>query len=345
MATRRGRWGCECDAGRLARRYVPLMFADVTVDDVVAAAHRLSGVADHTLLLKSDALSALAGGDAYLKLECAQRTGSFKIRGAYNTLATLTDAQKQAGVVTASAGNHGLGCAWAARELGIACVVFVPVTSPYIKQRGIRELGATVEASATDYDEAHAAAITQGRVSGATYVSPTDGDALFAGQGTVGKEIIDDLPGVRTIVVCAGGGGLLGGVGRYAKSIDPSIRIIGAQSDQTDAMARAVAAGHIVQVPVPPTLADGLAGQIDPEGLVVAQTVMDDIVLVTEDELGQAIAWVYREHGLVVEGAGAVGLAALRAGKLGALAFPVAITVSGGNIDGELHSQLLARWP
>ncbi len=321
------------------------MFTDVTADDVVAAARRLTGVADHTPLIKSDALSALAGGDVYLKLECAQRTGSFKIRGAYNTLATLADAEKQNGVVTASAGNHGLGCAWAARELGIACVVFVPTTSPLVKQRGIRELGATVESSAADYDEAHAAAIEQARVSGATFVSPTDGDALFAGQGTVAKEILDDQPGIKSLVVCVGGGGLVGGIARYAKSVNPSIRVVGAQSDQTDAMARSVKAGKLVPVPVPPTLADGLAGQIDATGLAVGMSILDDIVLVTEEELGQAIAWVYREHGLVVEGAGAVGLAAMRAGKLRGLATPIAIVLSGSNIDDEVHSQLLARWP
>ena len=321
------------------------MFKDVTADDVVAAARRLVGIADHTPLLPSPVLSALAGGEVLLKLECAQRTGSFKIRGAYNTLATLTPEQKHTGIVVASAGNHGLGCAWAARELGIAAVVFVPSTAPMVKQRGIRELGATVDASGADYDAAHELAVEQARVSKATYVSPTDGDALYAGQGTVGLEILTDRPDVRTIVVSVGGAGLLGGIGRYAKSINPDIRIIGVQTDQTNAMAVAIKAGKLVPVPVPPTLADGLAGQIDDESLAVGQSVMDDIVLVTEDDLGAAIAWLHREHGLVVEGAGAVGVAALRSGKLSGLATPMAIVVSGSNIDGDVHAQLLARFP
>ncbi|MBI3792992.1 MAG: pyridoxal-phosphate dependent enzyme [Gemmatimonadetes bacterium] len=321
------------------------MFKDVTANDVVAAARRLTGVADRTPLVPSPALAQIAGGEVLLKLECAQRTGSFKLRGAYNTLATLTDAQKANGIVAASAGNHGLGCAWAARELGIACVVFVPSTAPLVKQRGIRELGATVDASGADYDAAHALAIAQAQVSDATYVSPTDGDALYAGQGTVGLEILEERPDVNTIVVCVGGGGLIGGIGRYAKDTRPHVRIIGAQTDLTNAMALSVAARRVVEVPVPPTLADGLAGQIDAEGLAVGLSVMDDIVLVTEEELGAAIAWVYREHGVVVEGAGGVGIAAIRSGKLRGVVAPVAVVVSGGNIDGDVHSQLLARFP
>jgi threonine dehydratase len=321
------------------------MFKDVTADDVVAAARRLAGVADLTPLVPSPALAAHVGGEVLLKLECLQRTGSFKIRGAYNTLATLTDAQRANGIVAASAGNHGLGCAWAARELGMACVVFVPMNAPMVKQRGIRELGATVDATAGDYDGAHALAVAQAEASDATYVSPTDGDALFAGQGTVAKEILDARPDIRSLVVCVGGGGLLGGMGRYVKAVAPHVRVVGAQSDQTTAMAESVKAGRLVEVPVPPTLADGLAGQIDAEGLAVGMSVMDEIVLVTEDEIGAAIAWMYREHGVVVEGAGAVGVAAVRSGKLAHLAGPVAVVVSGGNIDGERHSEVLARFP
>ena len=321
------------------------MFSNVTVDDVVAAAHRLAGVAVHTPLVPSPALSAIAGGEVLLKLECAQRTGSFKIRGAYNTLATLTPEQQQNGIVTASAGNHGLGCAWAARELGLAAVVFVPGTAPLVKQRGIRDLGATVDASAQDYDEAHRLAERQATMSNATFVSATQGDALFAGQGTVAKEILDDRADVQTLVVCVSGGGLIGGIGRYAKTVKPRIRIIGAQSDQTTGMSASVRAGRIVEVPVPPTLADGLAGQIDAVGLEVGMSVIDDFALVTEEELGAAIAWAYREHGLTVEGAGAVGIAALRSGRLTGLAFPVAIVVSGANIDGDRHALLLAQYP
>ena len=321
------------------------MFSNVTADDVVAAARRLVGVAVHTELLPSPALSAIAGGEVLLKLECAQRTGSFKIRGAYNTLATLTPEQQQSGIVTASAGNHGLGCAWAARELGMAAVVFVPATAPMVKQRGIRDLGATVDATAPDYDEAHRLAERQATMSNATFVSATSGDALFAGQGTVAKEILDDRADVQTLVVCVSGGGLIGGIGRYAKTVKPGIRIIGAQSDQTTGMSASVRAGRIVEVPVPPTLADGLAGQIDEVGLEVGMSVIDDFALVTEEELGAAIAWAYRAHGLMVEGAGAVGIAALRSGRLTGLAFPVAIVVSGANIDGDRHALLLAQYP
>ena len=321
------------------------MFVNVTADDVVAAAHRLAGVADRTPLIPSPKLSALSGCEVLLKLECLQRTGSFKLRGAYHTLLLLTDAEKQNGVIAASAGNHGLGCAWASQQLGIACVVFVPASAPLIKQRGIRDLGATVDASGPTYDDAHRLAIKQAKVSGATYVSPTDGDALFAATGTIGLEILEDRPDIGTIVVCVGGGGLVGGIGRYAKSIKPGIRIVGAHSDTTNAMAVAVHAGKLVEIPVPPTLADGLAGQIDAEGLVVGQSVVDAFTSVTEDELGAAIAWVYREHGLVVEGAGAVGIAAALGGQFAGSTAPIAITVSGANIDADVHASVLARYP
>ena len=317
------------------------MFASVTAEHIEAAARRLSGVALHTRLLKSEPLSTLAGGDVWLKLENEQRTGSFKIRGAYNSVATLSPPAQRGGIVAASAGNHCLGCAYAAHAFGVGCTVFVPMTAPAMKKRGIRELGATIDDSAINYDAAHQLAIEHARHTGATFISPQDGDAVFGGQGTVGLEVLADLPSLQSIVVSIGGGGLIGGIGRYLKTRAPHVRVVGVQSDQTNAMAVSVAAGRVVEVPVPPTLADGLAGQVFDEGLEVGLTVVDEIHLATVHAIGAAIAWLHRTHALTVEGAGAVGVAALRAGTLAGLPTPAVIVVCGGNIDASVHARLL----
>ena len=321
------------------------MFASVTAEHIEAAAQRLAGVALHTRLLKSKPLSALAGGDVWLKLENEQRTGSFKIRGAYNYIASLSREAQREGVVAASAGNHGLGCAYAARAFGVACMVFVPVTAPAMKKAGIRELGATIDDSAPNYDAAHALAVAHAERTGAAFISPQDGDAVFGGQGTVGLEVLADLPSLKSIVVSVGGGGLVGGIGRYLKTRAPGVRVVGVQSDQTNAMAVSVAARRLVEVPVPPTLADGLAGQLFAEGLEVGLTVVDEIHLATETEIGAAIAWMHRTHALTVEGAGAVGVAALRAGRLSGLPTPSVIVVCGANIDADVLAALLRQYP
>ena len=321
------------------------MFADVTAEQIEAAATRLAGVALRTRLIRSAPLSALAGGDVWLKLECEQRTGSFKLRGAYNSLVSLTPGQQKAGVVASSAGNHGLGCAWAARELGIAAMIFVPVTAPDIKKQGIRALGATVDDSAPHYDAAHELAVKHARRTGATFVSPQDGDGVFAGQGTVAIEILEELPQLASVVVSVGGGGLLGGVGRYLRSRAPQVRVIGAQGDRSNAMTESVAARRVVEVPVPATLADGLSGQIFEEGLRVGLDVMDEIAVASEDDIGSAIAWLHRAHGVTAEGAGATGVAALRGRRITLLPMPAAIVVTGSNINPEVHARVLREHP
>ena len=258
------------------------MFADVTADHIEAAARRLAGVALRTRLVRADELSVLAGGDVWLKLECEQLTGSFKLRGAYHSLVSLSVEAQQAGVVASSAGNHGLGCAWAARALGIVATIYVPVTAPAIKKQGIRALGAAVDDSAPHYDAAHELAVAHAHRTGATFVSPQDGDGVFAGQGTIAIELLDELPGIASVVVSVGGGGLLGGVGRYLKSRAPHVRVIGAQGDGSNSMAASIAAGRRVEVPVPATLADGLSGQLMEEGWRVGRAVMDEIAVASE---------------------------------------------------------------
>lgn len=305
----------------------------VSPDRITAAARRLSGVVRRTPLRRSDALSALAGGDVWLKLECDQLTGSFKLRGAFNRLAALGEAGRARGVVAASAGNHGLGVAWAARHFGTAATVFVPATAPAVKRDGIARLGATIDARASDYDAAHAAALDFAAQHGAPFINPCAGDELLAGQGTVAVEILEDLPDVRAIVVPVGGGGLVGGIASWTRVTSPALRILGAQSERTDAMARSLAAGRVVDIGHDPTLAEGLAGAIDEEGLAIGRVALDAIVRVPEDEIARAIGWLADAESVSAEGSAAVGVAALRAGLLGALPTPAVLVISGGNID------------
>lgn len=297
------------------------------------AAQRLRGVIVPTVLARSDALSDRAGVDVFLKHEERQRTGSFKLRGAYNALATLPDEARRRGVVASSAGNHGLGVAYAARALGVRATIFVPATAPAVKRDGIVALGAEVDDTWPDYDAAHHAAEHFARAHDRTFVNPCAGEPLLAGQGTVALEILEALPALRTVVVPVGGGGLVGGMAAYLRELAPQVRIVGTQSDQTDAMARSLAAGHRVDVGVPPTLADGLAGQIDDVGFAIGLVALDDMVTVTEAEIADTIRWLALACDARVEGSGAVAVAAVRYGRVSSLAGPVAVVISGGNID------------
>jgi len=289
--------------------------------------------------------SQALGVDIYGKYELENPTGSFKVRGAYNVLASMTPEERALGVVASSAGNHGLGVAYAAKAFGAPAMLYVPSNAPQVKKDGIRALGATVNDAAPDYDAAMVVAKAHAAIHGIRFINPCLGVDLLAGQGTVALEVLKQLPSVRTVVICTGGGGLLGGMGAVLRALAPQVRIVGAQSTETAAMSLSVAAGHVVEIPHTPTLADGLAGQIDDDALHIGQTCADDLVLVTEEELGETIAWLSRERGLTVEGAGAVTVAALRHGKISELEGPVVLLVSGRNIDAVRHQALLARYP
>ena len=310
--------------------------------DVIAAAHRLRGVIERTPLIRSTALSDAAGTDVYLKCENLQRTGSFKLRGAYNALATLPASARARGIVASSAGNHGLGVALSAQLLNLRARIFVPASAPDVKRDGILALGAEVDQTQPHYDDAHHAAVEFAALHNMTYVNPCAGAPLLAGQGTVGLEILEELPDVETIVVPVGGGGLVGGIGALVRAVAPVARIVGAQSDLTDAMAASLRTGHRVEVATPSTLADGLAGQIDDEGLANGQFAIDAMQLVTEAQIADAIRWLWREHALKAEGSGAVGVAAVLSQRRARLRGPIAVVVSGGNIDASRWDALVA---
>jgi threonine dehydratase len=312
------------------------MFERLRATAVLAAAHRIAPHIRRTPLVRSEGLSRIAKGDVYLKLENEQITGSFKLRGALNALGTLTDEQRTRGVVASSAGNHGMGVAFAGKTLGIKAKIYVPRTAPDVKKTGIRTLGAELDDSQPDYDAAQAAAMDEARRTGREFINPCLGDNLLAGQGTIALEILSEVPQLRALTVNVGGGGLLAGCASLVRKIAPDVRIYGSQSDQTAAMARSLEAGKIVAVEITPTLADGLAGQIDDDAFDIGRHALDAIATVTEAQIAEAIAWLQREHGAKVEGAGACGVAAILTGKVRPET-PCAIVVSGGNID-------QARW-
>jgi len=309
--------------------------------DVRAAATRIAAAVQRTPLRRSDKLSDIAGGLVFLKLETEQITGSFKLRGAFNALASLSDDERERGVVASSAGNHGLGVAYAAKALGIRATIFVPATAPRVKRDGIAALGATVDASEPDYDTAMVRARRVALETNATFVHPCLGETLLAGQGTVASEIIDEMPDVATVLICVGGGGLLGGMAGLLRAERPDVRIIGAQTERTNAMAAALDAGHLVEIPSLPTLADGLAGQIDDAALAIGRFGLDDIAVISEDEDARAIAWLWREENVKAEGSGAVTVGAILAGRAHGIRFPAVCVVSGGNIDDERFKALI----
>jgi threonine dehydratase len=320
------------------------VFADVTADDVRRAGARLAGIAARTALRRAMRLSDRVGLDVWLKLENEQLTGSFKLRGAYNAIASLSPEQRSRGIVAASAGNHGRGVAFAAQRFGVRATIFAPRTAPRVKVDGMRACGATVNLDADHYDEAHAHAIAFAAEHGRTYVDPCVGMPLVAGQGTVALEILEQLPDVRSILVPVGGAGLLGGIAAYVREVAPHIRIIGAQTETTNAMALSLQAGRIVDIPVVETLADGLAGGIDAHAFDVGRHALDGIVTVPERDVARAIALLAREENVVAEGAGAVGVAALLAQAIPEAAERIVVVVSGGNIDRETLDQILSEF-
>jgi threonine dehydratase len=299
-------------------------------------------VARRTPLERSEALSAAAGVEVYLKLEGSQRTGSFKLRGAFNAVATLPPEARARGLVTASAGNHGLGVALAAREMGARAVVYVPADAPETKTRRIARYGAVLVPVPGGYDDAHHRAEEHAREHGVPFVHPFSAPATVAGQGTVGLEVAEELPGLRTLLCPVGGGGLAGGVGIVARALLPRARVVGVQTVETSAVHASLAAGRLVAPPMGATLCEGLSGETDQPSLDLLQRVVDEVALVSEAAVRRAMRWLYVEEGIVAEGSAAVGVAALLEGTLSGLRGPVAVVLSGSNVDAGRLAEILA---
>jgi threonine dehydratase len=289
-----------------------------TLRDVEAARERLDGVARVTPVFRSETFSRLAGRDVSLKAENLQRTGSFKIRGAFNKISTLGDSERRAGVVAASAGNHGQAVAWAAREAGIEATIFVPADAPMAKVDATRSYGADVQMGGSTFEEAVAAARRHVEETAATFVHAFEDALVVAGQGTIGLEIAEQAPDPGTVVVPVGGGGLAAGIALALGARQPNVRLIGVRAAREQ------------------TIADGIAIKHPGElSMSILQSALEDVVEVTDDEISEAIVLLLERTKLVVEGAGAVGVAALLAGRVGGSG-PVLALLSGGNIDATL---------
>ena len=307
-----------------------------------AAQERLASIVHRTPLLHSRLFSQMTGADVYLKLENLQRTGSFKIRGAYNKMAALSDAERVAGVITASAGNHAQGVALAARLLGMPATIVMPRSASLAKMAATESYGATIELNGSTYDEAYAEAVRLGQQRGLTYVPAFDDPAIIAGQGTVGLELMEDLPELDLVIVPAGGGGLVAGIAVAVKSIRPAARVVAVQSSFFDAFAALLKHRAPSPMTARSTVADGVAVQT-PGTLTVelGRRFIDDAVTVDDEAICQTIVLLLERAKVVVEGAGAAGLAALLSGRIRAEGKQVAVVLSGGNIDINLVARII----
>ena len=312
-----------------------------TLADVTAAAERIAGVARVTPLAMTPSLSK-RGGPVRLKAECLQETGSFKLRGAANALLSRDPESVSAGVVAVSSGNHGRAVAHVARLLGVPATVCVSARVPANKVEAIEGLGARVVVGGPDQDDAEAAARRLVE-EGLAFIHPFDDPTVIAGQGTIGIEILDAFAECQAIVVPLSGGGLISGIAVAAKGISPGITVIGVSQERGPAMHRSLAAGRLVGVVEEDTLADALAGGLGDENhhtFEMCRTLVDDTVLVSELEIATAMRFLHDEHGWRVEGGGAVGVAAVLAGKV-ATDRPTAVVVSGGNVGDEVFKRAL----
>jgi len=315
----------------------------VTFRDILLAARRIAPHIRRTPTERSAVLSAELGAEIWLKLECQQRTGSFKLRGALNRLLTLPDDARARGVLTCSAGNHGLGIAEASRLTGIAAKIVIPQNASTAKIEALRQSGVELLLVGRDYDEAEARAPEIARERGLTFVSPYDDPAVIAGAGTIALEALLDLPETGTIVVPVGGGGLASGIGLAARALLPGVRIIGVQSVASAAMTASLAAGQLVPVASDPTLADGLAGNIAVGSITfpIVRDTLDDVLTVPEAAIAHAMHTFLDRHHLIVEGSGAVGLAALQEGLLTDAPRPILLIVSGSNVATQTLERVL----
>jgi threonine dehydratase len=307
----------------------------------------VSQVAEVTPMESSRFLADLLGAPVYLKCENLQRTGSYKIRGGFNRISQLTDEEKSRGVVAASAGNHAQGVAFAARELGIAATIFMPVGVALPKLQATRHYGAEVVLRGHSVDEALRTAAEFAAKTGAVFISPFDHPDVIAGQGTLGLEILDQVPDLQTVIVPIGGGGLISGVASALKqkfALDGrTVRIIGVQAENAAAYPVSLSNGVSTKVTISPTIADGIA--VNKPGILnfeIVQQAVDEVITVSDDDIARAMLVLLERAKLVVEPAGAVSVAAIMTGQVSGTGPTVAI-LSGGNIDPLVMERVISR--
>ncbi|MCO6393000.1 hydroxyectoine utilization dehydratase EutB [Aliihoeflea aestuarii] len=311
--------------------------------DILAARRTIAGVAMRTPLVPSPHMSAVCGSEFLLKLETTQPIGAFKLRGALNAVSAVREGAP--GVTCCSTGNHGRGIAYAARAKGLKAVICMSALVPQAKVDGIRALGAEVRIVGRSQDDAHAESVRLAQDEGLVEIPPFDDPLVIAGQGTIGLELLEDRPDLEAILVPLSGGGLAAGVALAAKAVKPSLRVIGISMDRGAAMFESVRADTPVEVTETASLADSLGGGIGLENQLtfsMCRALLDDYVLVSEDEIYDAMQTLYYEDRMVAEGASVVGIAAMKAGKLPMIGGPVATILTGRNVDMLTFTDIVA---
>ena len=314
----------------------------LTLDKIYHASFMLKSIARKTDLIAAPNLSA--GKELYLKTENLQVTGSFKLRGAYYKISQLTEEERSKGVIACSAGNHAQGVALAATRMGIKSIICMPDGAPIMKVENTKRLGAQVELVSGAYDEAHDRAVELQKETGMTFIHPYDDELVMAGQGSIGLEILEQLPDVEAVIVPIGGGGLISGVAFAIKALRPEVKVYGVQAAGAASMYKAYHEKHYCTLDYVKTLADGIAVKTPGENTYeIINKYVDDIVTVSEDEISAAILTLMEKQKLVAEGAGATPVAAALFNKLPIEGKKTVCLVSGGNIDVNILSRVITR--
>lgn len=316
----------------------------ITLSDIQAATARIRDSIYISPCARSETFSEATRNTVFLKLDNLQRTGAFKERGALNKLLTLTEEERKAGVIAASAGNHAQGVAYHAGKRGIRAQICMPLTTPLIKVSATKAYGAEVILHGANYDEACEEAIRRSKNEGLTFIHPFDDDVVIAGQGSLGLEILQQHPDIEAVIVPIGGGGLIGGISCAIKETNPKVQIFGVQPSRLPSMKIALAEGKPVTIPAATTIADGIAvRRTGVRTLELVKKYVDDVVTVDDEEIANAILLLLEREKTLAEGAGAAAIAALLNKKVQITGKRVAVLVCGGNIDVTLLSRIIER--
>lgn len=316
----------------------------VTFSDIKNAKNLLSKVINNTPCDFSATYSNITGGNIYLKLENLQKTGSFKVRGAYAKLSSLSDQEKEAGVITASSGNHAQGVAYAASMCGIKATVFMPVPTSLSKVQAVRNYGAEVILNGQTFDESYSYAKELQKEKGGAFIHPFDDPMVIAGNGTLALEILETFPDIQAIVAPVGGGGLISGIAIASKSVKPHVKIIGVQVAGSNAMKLSIEKDRLIELEYANSIADGIAvRQVSEDTFQMVKRYVDDIVIVDDEEITSVILMLLERSKLMVEGAGALALTAALYAKISLHGLKTALIISGGNIDINILTKIIDR--
>ncbi|MDL2294041.1 pyridoxal-phosphate dependent enzyme [Ruminococcaceae bacterium OttesenSCG-928-D13] len=317
---------------------------DIGLKEILTAHQKMQGIVKRTPFDASPILSEVTGGEVWLKCENYQTTGSFKLRGAVSRMTTLTDEEKARGVVTASAGNHAQGVAYVARRLGIDAKIVIPENGSKTKIENTRRMGANVVIAGRDYDASEAKAWEISKEEGRTYVHAFNDPYIWAGQGTVGLEMMQDAPDLDIVLVPAGGGGLIRGIATAVKAINPAVKVIAIQPETSTPWYTSFKNGAYTHVEMFDSLADGLTGDIAPEMVPRFNELIDEVYLVSEEEVAKGMFWLAKQQHMLVEGSGAVGVSLLLEGKLDVKGKKVGVVLTGSNVDTKIVKDILNKY-